>query len=331
MKKKKKRKGKGRPPVVDESSVPGDKAENDESVGEAIVLPEVVPEGKSGPPAPVTTLQRYLADIRRYPPLTPEEEFELAVRYREEGDPEAAYKLVTSNLMLVVKVASDFRRAYQNLLDLIQEGNIGLMLAVRKFDPFKNVRLPSYATWWIRAYILKFILDNWRLVRVGTTNVRRKLLYNLQKEKERLEAEGFEVGPKLLAERFGVAEEDIVDVEKSLGKSDFSLDEPVFEDSGETRADSLRTGGPLQDEVVAGDELRQIFKKYIGKFRKGLDRKELVILDERLLSEEPKTLQEIGEKFGITREGVRQIEKKLKKKLELFLKEHLPEDFKLGS
>ena len=286
-------------------------------------------EQRAGPPVLVPPLQRYIAEIREYSPLSPQEEFELAVRYRETRDPEAAYRLITANLMLVVKIASDFRRAYQNMMDLIQEGNIGLMLAVRKYDPFKKVRLPTYASWWIRAYILKFILDNWRLVRVGTTNVRRKLLYNLRKEKERLEAKGFEAGPKLLAEKFGATEEDVRDVERSLGKSDFSLDVPLFDDSADTHMDALKSNGALQDEILAGNELMEIFRKHIEEFKRGLDEKEEAVLTDRLLSDEPKTLQEIGQRFGITREGIRQIEKKIKKKLREFLKERLPEEIRL--
>ena len=152
-----------------------------------------------------------MAEARRYPPLDREEERKLARRYKETGDREALFRLITANLMLVVRVALSFRRAARNLLDLIQEGNVGLLQAIQRFDPELGVRLPTYAAWWVRAYMVKFLLDNVRLVRVGTTNARRKLLRNLHQEKQKLESKGFEVGPKLLAEHFGVSEQDVVD------------------------------------------------------------------------------------------------------------------------
>ena len=142
---------------------------------------------------PIDPLTAYLNEIRRYECLTEKEERELAIQLHETNDSNAAYRLTTSHLMLVVRIAMTFRRQWQNMMDLIQEGNVGLLKAVKNFDPFRGVRLSSYATWWIRSYILKYMLDNWRLVRVGTTNARRKLLYNLRKEKEKLEQKGFEL------------------------------------------------------------------------------------------------------------------------------------------
>ena len=202
-----------------------DKREPDEPVSEA-TLPELVDEAlpdtgthalDTPPEAPETALVRpsalqlYLAKIGRYPVLSPEEEHELAVRYVEEGDRDAAYRLVTANLRLVVKIALQFQRTWMNnLLDLIQEGNIGLMQAVKKFDPYRGIRLSSYASFWIKAYILKFILDNWRLVKIGKTQAERKLFYNLYKEKERLHQLGYDPGPKLIAQRLNVKEEDVI-------------------------------------------------------------------------------------------------------------------------
>ena len=159
--------------------------------------------------APVDPLAAYLHEIRKYEGLSEDEEQRLALEYRKNGDPATAYKLITSNLLLVVKIAMKFKREWQNLMDLIQEGNVGLMQAVKNFDPFRGVRLPAYASWWIKAYILKFLLDNWRLVKVGTTNTRRKLLYNLHKEKEKLEKAGIDPSTKLLAEKFGVEEGEV--------------------------------------------------------------------------------------------------------------------------
>ncbi len=189
--------------------------------------------------APLDPLTAYLNEIRQYPELSEKEEHKLALHYKETGDVQAAYKLITNNLTLVVKIAMTFRREWQNVMDLIQEGNVGLMKAVQNFDPFRGVRLPAYASWWIKAYILKYILDNWRLVRVGTTNARRKLLYNLQKEKARLEEQGFTATPKKLAEHFGVAEKDVIDVQASLGAADVSMDTPVHPDSDYTPEKTL--------------------------------------------------------------------------------------------
>ncbi|SVC16972.1 uncharacterized protein METZ01_LOCUS269826, partial [marine metagenome] len=186
--------------------------------------------------ARIDPLTAYINEIRQYENLTENEEKQLAIKLRETSDSDAAYRLTTSHLMLVVRIAMSFRRQWQNMMDLIQEGNIGLLKAVKNFDPFRGVRLSSYATWWIRSYILKYMLDNWRLVRVGTTNTRRKLLYNLRKEKERLENQGFAPTPKLLAEHFGVEESDVIDVQTSLGAADVSVDTPMREGEESTPA-----------------------------------------------------------------------------------------------
>ncbi len=271
----------------------------------------------------VDPFRRYLAEIRKYPALTREEEQELARRYRESGDREALFRLVTGNLMLVVRIALSFRRAARNLLDLVQEGNLGLLAAIDRFDPDVGVRLPTYAAWWVRAYIVKFLLDNVRLVRVGTTNARRKLLRNLRQEKAKLEAQGFDVGPRMLAEHFGVAEEDVKDVEKALHAKDVSFDAPVGDQDERTRGEVFAAPGPTVEENVARRELQQKVHAAIAKFRKGLGDRERVILDDRLLSENPVTLQVIGERFGTTREAVRQAETRLMDRLKSFLKEEM--------
>ena len=188
---------------------------------------------------PRDPFQAYLQEVRKYPALTEEEEKELAILYQETGDLEAAYKLTTANLMQVIKIAMTFKREWQNLMDLVQEGNVGLMKAVKNFDPFRGVPLSAYATWWIKSYILKHILDNGRLVRVGTTNARRKLLFNLKKEKEKLEQQGFDPTTKLLAERFGVDEGEVIDVSASIGAMDVSIDTPSRPDSTMTPAQTL--------------------------------------------------------------------------------------------
>src|SRR5918996_4129048 len=211
-------------------------AEKDKDTEKNLVLPridfskdvgddEVAKSGKAL--VAFDPLQRYLAEIRRFALLSREEEHRLAVRYKEYGDIQAAYKLVTANLRLVVMIAREYQRAFKNLLDLIQEGNVGLMEAVRNFDPYRGVRFPSYAVWWIRAYILRYIMNNWRMVKIGTTQAQRKLFFNLQKEKERLETEGFTPGPRLLAQHLGVKEEEVVEMEQRMSARDLSLDTPM--------------------------------------------------------------------------------------------------------
>lgn len=271
-------------------------------------------------------LGRYLSEIRRYPALEREEEIRLARRVREAHDPEAAQRLVTSNLVLVVKIARLFRRAVANVLDLIQEGNVGLLHALERFDPDVGVKFSTYASWWIRAYILKYLLDNTRLVRVGTTNARRKLLYNLNREKRRLEAAGFTAGPRLLAEKFGVSERDVVDIEQSLRGPDVALDAPIGEDGTMTRGDMLASEDPTVEDQVARQELKELLDAKLAVFRARLAEKEAAILDARLLADTPATLQEIGDRFGITREAVRQAEKRLTDRLREYLTEELGEE-----
>jgi RNA polymerase sigma-32 factor len=270
-------------------------------------------------------LQAYLREVERYPELTAEEEYSLAVKYKKDGDPEAAYKLVTSNLMLVVKIAMKFKRDFQNLLDIIQEGNTGLMHALKKFDPFKGVRLPAYATWWIKAYILKYVMDNWRMVRVGTTNSRRKLLYNLQKEKDRLLAEGFSPTPKLLAAHFGVSQEEVVDVDKSLGASDVSLYLPAGGDEKGSLIDVL----PNEEESVEENFLKTHFhsdlRERISSFKTSLKKSDKDILENRIMSDDPNTLQDIADRLGVTREAVRQAEKRLLGRLKSFIENEYPD------
>ena len=267
----------------------------------------------------------YLQEVRKYAALTEEEEKELAIRYKETGDLDSAYKLTTANLMLVIKIAMTFKREWQNLMDLIQEGNVGLMKAVKNFDPFRGVRLSAYATWWIKSYILKHILDNWRLVRVGTTNARRKLLFNLKKEKEKLDREGFDPTTKLLAERFGVEETEVIDVSASIGAMDVSIDTPAHPDSTMTPAQTLSQGGKSVEENVELQQFRQILNENIENFKGGLNPNEIEILEKRILSEDPLSLQEIGDQRGVTREAVRQAEQRLLKKFKTYIEEKMPE------
>lgn len=273
-------------------------------------------------------LKAYLEEIKKYPLISPEEEYELAIRYYKNKDMEAAIKLVTSNLRLVVKIAMEYKKAYNNLMDLIQEGNIGLMQAIKKFDPYKGVKLSSYAAWWIRAYILRFILNNWRLVKIGTTQTQRRLFFNLSKEKARLEAMGIDPSPKKIAKQLGVEEEEVIDMDNRLTATDLSLNLPLSDDSkGTTRIDLLVDNPIKIDDALACKELNETFKQKLEEFSRTLTGKEKYIFENRLMADEPLTLQEIGDHFGITRERIRQIEKRLLEKLKKFLLKEIPEYF----
>ena len=271
-------------------------------------------------------LQRYLSEISAYKLLTREEERELGIRVQESGDSEAAYQLVTSNLRLVVKIALEFQRVWmQNLLDLIQEGNIGLMQAVKKFDPYKNVKFSYYASFWIKAYILKFIMDNWRLVKIGTTQGQRKLFFKLKKEKQKLIDQGFDPKPKLLSQRLGVSEREIVDMDQRLDSWDVSLDSPLKDDSDTERIEFLSTDAESAEDQVAKKEMESLLHKKIAEFRKKMTERELEIFDLRIFSDNPVTLQEIGDRYGISRERVRQVEKNVIKKMREYFKDEIPD------
>jgi RNA polymerase sigma-32 factor len=268
-------------------------------------------------------LQRYLAEIRRFPLLTREEEHRLAVDYKEYGNVEAAYKLVTANLRLVVMIAREYQKAFKNLLDLIQEGNMGLMEAVKNFDPYRGVRFPSYAVWWIRAYMIRHIMNDWRMVKIGTTQAQRKLFFNLQKEKEKIEAEGLTPGPKLLAQRLNVKEDEVVEMEQRLASRDLSVDMPMGDDEEATLLHFLPDQKESPEEQIAETQYQRLLREKMEQFAGTLKDKELVIFRERLLNEEPLTLREIGEKYDISRERVRQIEERVKRKLKAFLSKEL--------
>ncbi|MBW1759359.1 MAG: RNA polymerase factor sigma-32 [Deltaproteobacteria bacterium] len=278
-------------------------------------------------------LQRYLSEISRHKLLSREEEKELAMRVQETGDPDAAYRLVTSNLRLVVKIALEFQRVWmQNLLDLIQEGNIGLMHAVKKFDPYKNVKFSYYSSFWIKAYILKFIMDNWRLVKIGTTQGQRKLFFKLKKEKQKLIDQGFDPKPKLLSERLGVTEREIVDMDQRLDGWDISLDAPLKEDSDTERIEFLSTATDSAEDQVAKKEIQILLHDKIDEFKRKLNKREIEIFDLRIFSDNPVTLQEIGDRYGISRERVRQVEKNIIKKMREFFKREIPdfESYSMG-
>jgi RNA polymerase sigma-32 factor len=271
-------------------------------------------------------LQRYLMEISQYKLLTREQEIELATRVQEEADTEAAYAMVTANLRLVVKIALEFQRVWmQNLLDLIQEGNIGLMQAVKKFDPYKNVKFSYYASFWIKAYILKFIMDNWRLVKIGTTQGQRKLFFKLKKEKQKLIEQGFNPNPKLLSQRLGVSEREIVDMDQRLDGWDVSLDAPLKEDSDTEKIEFLSTQTESTEDRVAKKEMENLLHIKINEFKKNMSPRELDIFEHRIFSDSPATLQEIGDRYGISRERVRQVEKNIIKKMREYFKREIPD------
>lgn len=301
------------------------------AVEESLDLPRRAALAASAPEAtalaPRDPLAAYMRDVQRYKLLTPEEERDLAVRYAETGDVEAAKQLVTSNLRLVVKIAYDYRQAHRNLLDLVQEGNIGLMQAVKKFDPYKGVKLSSYAAWWIRAYMLRYILNNFRLVKLGTTQAQRKLFFNLKKEKARLEAMGIEPSPEIIAERLGVTESEVVSMDRRLSAGDASLDKPIVSDEGRSmsRIDLLESEDERFDETIAREQIENRLRDKIYEFGATLKEKEKVIFEQRLLAEEPLTLQQIGDAEGVSRERIRQIEKRLIGKLRDYLGDEVGE------
>src|SRR3989339_1328977 len=270
--------------------------------------------------------QRYLMDITKYKLLSREREHEIAVRVFENDDRDAAYEMVTSNLRLVVKIALEFQRMWmQNLLDLIQEGNIGLMQAARKFDPSKNVKFSYYASFWIKAYILKFIMDNWRMVKIGTTQGQRKLFFRLKKEKRNLIDQGFDPKPKLLSERLGVSIKEVVDMDQRLDNWDLSLDEPLKSDSNTERIEFINLESDSSEDQMAKKEIEDILRTKVDEFKKGLNERELEIFERRIFSDSPETLQEIGEEYAISRERVRQIENNILKKMKAFFKKDMPD------
>ncbi len=284
----------------------------------------------SAPAAPDRSVERvdaltaYMAQLRRYPPISREEEHGLAVRWVEEGDVDAARQLMLANLRLVVKIAMEYRRAWTNALDLIQEGNVGLAQAVHRFDPYRGVKLSSYAAYWIRAYVLKYLLDNIRIVRLGTTRDQRKLFFRLNKEKRELERQGFAPEPRLLAERLDVSEDAVRDMEQRLAQNDLSLDAPVrADDSRASVGDFVAASTRSAEENVSDEQFRSVFMDKVKEFAKGLDPRDRRIVEERILAEEPVTLRELGDEFGVTRERVRQLEARLVTRLRDYLRENL--------
>lgn len=283
-------------------------------------------EGKADTTAvvPVTALQQYLAEIRRHPYLSKEEELRLFEEYRTHGSRDAAVKLIMANLRVSVAIAAEYLHTGADHMDLIQEGNVGLMQAIKKFDPSKNVRFHAYAAWWSRAYILRYLLNTYRLVKIGTTQDQRKLFYNLKKEKSKLEREGFSPDTKLLADRLHVRERDVVEMDQRLGNWELSLDQPIGENQDGSLMDILPSQQVPADEQLATEELQTLFRAKLAEFVKTLDERDEDILRNRLLSETPLTLDDLGAKYGITKERTRQLEARIIKRL----RDHIKKDVK---
>jgi RNA polymerase sigma-32 factor len=333
------------------SSEPGDDAEahdagdadfeDGEDLGGAEIVDtegEVTDEGPSEEPtetgglARYDALQAYMLEIRKHPLLSPDEEHSLAVEYSKTGDVEIAARLVTANLRLVVKLAYEYRRAYRNMMDLVQEGNIGLMQAVKRYDPYRGVKLSSYAAWWIRAYMLRFILNNWRLVKLGTTQAQRKLFFNLNKEKQKLLALGIEPTSGEIAKRLEVEESEVVEMDRRLARADASLDSPVTEGDGRTtsRLELLPGSSDSPELATESAEIEALLHEQLDEFRKTLTGKDILIFEKRLIADEPLTLQELGDQFGVSRERVRQLEARLTGRLREHLKKTLGDAVGVG-
>ncbi len=281
------------------------------------------------------TLNVYMDSTKRFPLLSRDEEHALAIKLVEDGDAHAARRLVESNLRLVVKIAHEYRQAHQNLMDIVQEGNIGLMQAVSKYDPHRGVKLSSYAAWWIRAYILKFILNNHRIVKVGTTQAQRKLFFNLKKESDKLLARGFSADAGAIAKALDVRERDVVEMQKRLGANDASFDAPIGsgdDESTRTRHDVVEAlDGQRPDEVVEASQFQALLKAKVHDFASGLHGRDERIFRGRWLSDEPMKLRELGEEFGVSRERTRQIEKKLLGRVKQYLQAELGTAVNIGT
>ena len=313
--------------LVDDDAIVGAAEPSDD---EAVETDEVIeaPASKSeGALTRFDPMAAYLREVQRHPLLTPEATKELAIRFQTTQDPAAAAMLVTSNLRLVVKIAYEYRRAYKNIMDLVQEGNIGLMQAVKRYDPYRGVKLSTYAALWIRAYILRYVINNWRLVKLGTTQVQRKLFFNLRKKRAELQAMGIDPTHAEIAKQLDVPEHEVAEMDVRLASGEKSLDAPVGDADGSstTRIDLMPATGDGPEALAASEEMQTLLKAKLGEFRVTLEGKEkdLAIFDERLVADEPLTLQELGDRFGISRERVRQLEQRLTTKLRLFLSEEL--------
>lgn len=263
-------------------------------------------------------MSRYLAEIRRFPVLSAEEEYRLAVKLYEEQDLSAAQTLITANLRFVVKVAGEYRAYGMKMLDLIQEGNVGLMMAVRKFNPYKGFRLISYAVWWIRAYIQNYIISTWSLLKIGTTQAQRKLFFKLNQAKNAIKNMFGEDDLPATSQALDVKESEVVEMEQRM-RGDYSLDSETADGEGTTLLDNLADDRMNQEEVLAENQEAALLEREISSIMSRLNEKERFVIENRVTAEEPMTLQEIADHFSISRERVRQIEEGALKKMKNFL------------
>lgn len=273
-------------------------------------------------------LSYYLAEVRRYPLLEPEEEKELAIRYQETGDPDAAQRLVTANLRLVVKLAFQYHRQWSNVLDLIQEGNVGLVEALSRYDPYRGIRFSSYAQYWIRAMILRFLMDNYRMVRLGSTRHGRKLFFQLQKERDRLVREGIQPSTRALAEALNVPEQEVINVDQHLSAPALSLHAPAGGEEGRALAEVIPDKlGASPEEKAASGELGLVVRGHLETFAETLrDEREHAIWNERLTSNDPISLSALGGRFSVSKERIRQIEARIKRRLRAHLTQQMGDE-----
>jgi RNA polymerase sigma-32 factor len=283
-------------------------------------LPATPSSGRDKP-AIYDPVSAYYQTIRHYPVLTREEEKDIAIEYLNNEEIDAAYTLVTSNLKLVIKIALEYRRMWKEIIDLIQEGNVGLMHAVKKYDPYRGVRFSSYAAWWIRAYIIRYIMNNTRMVKIGTTQAQRTLYFQLGKERERLRRMGIEPDTKALAKSLDVKESEVEEMSMRLSGGDVSLEAERGSDGDFTLLDALPSDTPDSEVLVADAQVRSIYLEKVTEFVAGLEERDRKIFTMRWMRDDPMTLQEIGEKLGITRERVRQLEARIMKNLRTHLEE----------
>jgi RNA polymerase sigma-32 factor len=275
--------------------------------------------------SPEGGLSRYLAEIRNFPMLEPDEEYMLAKRWREHQDSGAAHRLVTSHLRLVAKIAMGYRGYGLPINEVISEGNVGLMQAVKRFEPDKGFRLATYAMWWIRASIQEYILRSWSLVKIGTTAAQKKLFFNLRKAKGQIKAiEDGDMRPeqvKLIATKLGVTEEEVVSMNRRLAAPDHSLNAPLRADSEGEWQDWLVDETPNQEAILADQEEKDDRHELLQEALKSLNDRERHILQERRLKDEPATLEDLSKEYDISRERVRQIEVRAFEKLQRAIKE----------
>ena len=305
----------------------------------AVTPVEVIEDAMTEKPEPLTTsddrkslsrdkpaiydpIAAFYRDVKHYPILSREEEKELAIRYLEQEDVDAAYGLVTSNLRLVIKIAMEYRRLWKEIIDLVQEGNVGLMHAVKKYDPYRGVRFSSYAAWWIRAYIIRYIMNNTRMVKIGTTQAQRTLYFQMGKERERLRKMGIEPDSKAIAKSLNVKESEVDEMTRRLSGGDVSLDASMGgEDTGFSLLDALPASLPDAEEVVADAQAKSIYLEKMSEFVAGLSERDRKIFTSRWMRDDPHTLQVVGDRLGITRERVRQLEARILKNLRTYLEE----------